>query len=207
MQCKSICQYFFSMFFYRHYHYRKVTLKEQNPLFLLGIGLLMSFFQILYCSKPWKSLSCLHCCGCKQKQESIKVKEKEHFNSAVIKIRSFNEFTRPQSRQQLGTITEFSRNSSTRRLSLGEVDGWTLKCNNLTWIFQTKTNLTNNKYDKFSFNKYNWKRAFSPLKMLYHLLIMPQIIYHYVCLNLARHFELIITIIHAWGPSSYNAIY
>ena len=36
---------------------------------------------------------------------------------------------------------------------------------------------------------------------------MPQIIYHYVCLNLARHFELIIIIIHAWGPSSYNAIY
>ena len=37
----------------------------------------------------------------------------------------------------------------------------------------------------------------SKLKMLYHLLIMPQIIYHYVCLNLARHFELIIIIIHA----------
>lgn len=90
---------------------------------LIGIGLLMAFFQILYCSKPWKRFPCLYCCGCKQKQESIKVKEKEHFNSAVIKIRSFNEFTRPQSRQQLGTINEFSRSNSTRRLSLGEVDG------------------------------------------------------------------------------------
>ena len=125
--------------------------KKQN-LLLSGIGLLMAFFQILYCSKPWKSFPCLYCCGCKQKQESIKAKEKEHFNSAVIKIRSFNEFTRPQSRQQLGTINEFSRSNSTRRLSLGEVDGWTLKHNNLTWLFQTKSNHINYINDKFSLN-------------------------------------------------------
>ena len=102
--------------------YKKVTLKNKTIL-LSGIGLLMAFFQILYCSKPWKNISCIHCCGSKQKEESRKVKEKDHLNSAVIKIRSFNEFTQPQSRQ-LGTITEFSRNISTRRLSLEEVDGW-----------------------------------------------------------------------------------
>ena len=100
--------------------YKKVTLKKN--ILLSGIGVLMAFFQILYCSKPWKNISCTHCCGTKQKEESRKVEEKDHSNSAVIKIRSFNEFTQPQSRQ-LGTITEFSRNVSTRRLSLEEVDG------------------------------------------------------------------------------------
>merc|ERR1712147_360667 len=45
---------------------------------LIGIGLLMAFFQILYCSKPWRNLSCIHCCGSKQKEESRNVKEKDH---------------------------------------------------------------------------------------------------------------------------------
>ena len=101
---------------------QKGDIEKTNNILLSGVGVLMAFFQILYCSKPWKNISCTHCCGTKQKEESRKVKEKDHFNSDVIKIRSFNEFTQPQSRQ-LGTIPEFSRNVSTRRLSLEEVDG------------------------------------------------------------------------------------
>ena len=119
IECQSICQYFFSVLFYR---VQKGDIGKTNNILLSGVGVLMAFFQILYCSKPWKNISCTHCCGTKQKEESRKVKEKDHFNSDVIKIRSFNEFTQPQSRQ-LGTIPEFSRNVSTRRLSLEEVDG------------------------------------------------------------------------------------
>ena len=115
-QWQSIRQYFLTIFCL-------LTLKIQN--LFSGIGLLMSFFQILYCSKPWKHLSC--CCSSfcvSQPQEDLRIaEENSHLNSAVIKIRSYNEFTRPQSRHQLGTISEFSTNSSIRRPSLGGVDG------------------------------------------------------------------------------------
>jgi len=80
---------------------------------LIGLGFLLAIFQIIYCTKPWKSLSCCLCLG-RETQDVVKkepVQNITKLNKSVIKIKSYNEFQEPL-QHKLETIAEVSRRNS-----------------------------------------------------------------------------------------------
>ena len=93
-----------------------------NCFINLGLGLMLSIFQIIYCSKPW-SLFTLSSCGCATKTKSqSKSSTLTQANNEVLVIRSYydsklrQENDKPALGQKLETIKEVTREQT-------EIDG------------------------------------------------------------------------------------